>query len=201
MTESGRPLPVVPMPRRSMLWPPPPPGRPEWAWLLQLPPRGWILRQLFLPATRALLEQARIVSVGGGPGYEFAELDRLRPVRARWRYLLIDAQSAMLGHARRRAERRPDRTPPALALGDAVALPIRDGQVDAVVSLGVLCCMTDAGADGAAREAWRVVRPGGFVVLSVPRWRGAADELRHSRLGFVRLAGWRAGRAVFQKPL
>jgi SAM-dependent methyltransferase len=184
-----------------MLWPPPPPGRPEWAWLLQLPPRGWLLRQLLRGATRHLPDGALVVSVGGGPGFEFAELERLRPRAAVWRYLLIDAQGAMLRQATRRAGRRPSSPAPVLALGDAVALPLRNGEVDVALSLGVLCCMTDAGADEAAREVWRVVRAGGFVVLSVPRWRGAADEARHTRLGFVRVGAGRAGRGVFQKPL
>jgi SAM-dependent methyltransferase len=160
-----------------------------------------MLRQLLRPAVRSLPDGARVVSVGGGPGYEFEQLDRIRPRERRWRFVLLDAQAAMIDHAQARAARRPRSAPPALALGDAVTLPFRTGEVDVVVSLGVLCCMTDAGADGAVAEAWRVVRPGGFVVLSVPRWRGTSDEARHTRHGFVRLAGWRPGRAVFQKPL
>jgi SAM-dependent methyltransferase len=184
-----------------MRWPPPPPGRPEWAWLLQLPPRGWLLRQLLRTATRQFADGAVVVSVGGGPGVEFSEIERLRPARVRWSYLLLDAQLAMLAQARRRFAPSVRSPGPPMALADAVALPLRAGTVDAVVSLGVLCCLTDAGADGAARETWRVVRPGGFVVLSVPRWRGADDEARHTRLGFVRVGGGRVGRAVFQKPL
>ncbi|MCI4327532.1 MAG: class I SAM-dependent methyltransferase [Thermoplasmata archaeon] len=189
------------LPRRSMKWPPPPPGRPEWAWLLQLPPRGWMLRQLLRPAALSLPDGALVVSVGGGPGYEFEQLDRLRPPGQRWRFVLLDAQGAMLDHAKARAARRPQFVAPALSRGDAVALPFRSGAVDVVVSLGVLCCMTEPGVDLAVEETWRAVCPGGFVVLSVPRWRGAADEARHLRTGFVRRAGWRPGRAVFQKPL
>ena len=86
-------------------------------------------------------------------------------------------------------------------LADAARLPIRSASVDLVVSLGVLCCLTDEGADRAAAEAWRIVRPGGFLALAVPRWRGAADEARHTRHGFRRVAGTRPGRAVFSKLL
>jgi ubiquinone/menaquinone biosynthesis C-methylase UbiE len=148
-----------------------------------------------------LAEGSRVVSVGGGPGYEFAQLDRLRPSTRRWRYVLLDAQAEMIGHARRRTSRTSPNLPPDLVLGDAVALPLRNASVDLVLSLGVLCCLTDEGGDSAAREAWRVVRPGGHVVLAVPRWRGTADERRHTQAGFVRIAGRRPGRAVFRKPI
>jgi SAM-dependent methyltransferase len=195
------PLPVVPAVRRSMRWPAPPPGRPEWAWLLRLPPRGWILRRLLRPAVAHLPSHAIVVSVGGGPGYEFRELDRLRRDRVPWRYLLLDAQLAMVVLAQRRAAARPSHAFPRLAVADAVALPLRDGSVDCVLSLGVLCCMTEDSVDDAVHEAHRVLRPGGQVVLAVPRWRGRQDEERHTRFGFVRVAGRRPGRAVFRKPL
>jgi ubiquinone/menaquinone biosynthesis C-methylase UbiE len=107
----------------------------------------------------------------------------------------------MVELARRRAANRDRGAGPSLAVADAVALPLRDGSADALLSLGVLCCMTEEGVDEAVREAWRVVRPGGHVVLAVPRWRGREDEERHMRLGFVRVAGRRPGRAVFRKPL
>jgi ubiquinone/menaquinone biosynthesis C-methylase UbiE len=114
--------------------------------------------------------------------------------------MLLDAQPAMLARAKERM-RGPRRPTPAPLLADAVTLPFRDGSIDLVVSLGLLCCLTEAGADAAAREAWRVVRSGGLVALAVPRWRGAADEARHAALGFRRVDGGRPGRAVFQKPI
>jgi ubiquinone/menaquinone biosynthesis C-methylase UbiE len=182
-----------------MRWPPPPPGRPEWAWLLGLPPRGWRVRRLLEPATERLGTPARVVSVGGGPGFEFVELEKLRNGRA-WRTILLDAQRGMIRHAE--ARRARSRAPtPELLLGDATALPFPDASTDLVLSLGLLCCLTDAGADAAAAEAWRVVRPGGFVALSVPPWRGSVDEERHTRRGFRRIGGGRPGRAVLQKPL
>jgi len=184
-----------------MIWPPPPPGRPEWAWLLQLPPRGWILRRLIRPGAATVPDGGLVVSVGGGPGFEFREVERLRPRGVRWRGLLLDAQLAMLTQARRPGRPAARANGPDVALGDAVALPLRDASVDLVLSLGVLCCMTDEGADAAAREAWRVLRPGGYAVLSVPRWRGAADESRHTKVGFVRVGGGRPGRAVFRKRI
>jgi ubiquinone/menaquinone biosynthesis C-methylase UbiE len=180
-----------------MLWPPPPPGRSKWAWMLRLPPRGWIQRRLLRPLTTELGPVATVLSVGGGPGFEVRQLERLRPLSSRWRVVLLDAQPDMLAQAHWRAT--AGLAAPERLIADAVRLPVPDSSVDAVLSLGVLCCLTDAGADGAAKEAFRVVRPGGLVALSVPRWRGAEDDERHTRLGFVRIAGSRPGRSVFRK--
>ncbi|MCI4325713.1 MAG: class I SAM-dependent methyltransferase [Thermoplasmata archaeon] len=180
-----------------MVWPPPPPGRPEWAWLLRLPPRGWMQRRLLRPLTSRLDDRATVVSIGGGPGFEVRQLHRLRPPLAQWRVVLLDAQRGMLDQPQ--WHRPGDTANPDRVLGDAVRLPLPDASVDAVLSLGVLCCLTNDGAHAAAREAWRVVRPGGFVALSVPRWRGALDDERHTRLGFERIAGSRRGRSIFRK--
>jgi SAM-dependent methyltransferase len=61
---------------------------------------------------------------------------------------------------------------------DAVAelLPCQDASVDAVLFTSVLCTVKDAGR--ALSEAWRVLRPGGLVVV-----------LEHVR-GSGRLGGW-----------
>jgi SAM-dependent methyltransferase len=56
-------------------------------------------------------------------------------------------------------------------VADATALPFDDGEFDAVTLFDVLEHIPDDAA--AAREAWRVVRPGGWVIVSSPnlRWR------------------------------
>jgi len=56
-------------------------------------------------------------------------------------------------------------------VADATALPFEDASFDAVTLLDVLEHIPDDAA--AAREAWRVVRPGGWILVSSPnlRWR------------------------------
>jgi ubiquinone/menaquinone biosynthesis C-methylase UbiE len=138
-----------------------------------------------------------VVSVGSGPGFEARQVERLRPTASDWRVVLVDSQRGMLAQTGER--QAPGSVSSDRVLADAVELPLPDESVDALLSLGVLCCLTDEGAERAAGEAWRVVRPGGVLALTVPRWRGRTDDARHTRLGFVRVAGTRPGRSVFRK--
>jgi SAM-dependent methyltransferase len=86
-----------------------------------------------------------------------------------------------------------------LAMADSVRLPLRDGAADAVLSLGVLCCMEDASLGAAVAEVARVLRPGGWLLLGVPRRRGRSDERRVEEAGLVKRGGERPGIAIFQK--
>jgi ubiquinone/menaquinone biosynthesis C-methylase UbiE len=100
-----------------------------------------------------------------------------------------------------RARPHPGR-PEALDLvqADAIRLPVPDQSVDVVLSLGVLCCMTDEAVPLAVAETWRVLRPGGLAVVSVPLWRGDADEPLFRDRGFRRVASLRPGRSLYQRP-
>lgn len=52
--------------------------------------------------------------------------------------------------------------------GDALAMPFADGEFDRVVASEVLEHIPDA--DPAIRELVRVLRPGGTIAVTVPRW-------------------------------
>lgn len=74
----------------------------------------------------------------------------------------IDLSPAMLAHARRRvAESGRD---VALAVGDAQRLEFPDASFDTVVCTFSLCAVPDERA--AIDEMWRVLRPGGLLVLA-----------------------------------
>jgi SAM-dependent methyltransferase len=60
-------------------------------------------------------------------------------------------------------------------LGDALRLPVQTGVVDTVLSSNVLQYVTEP--TSALDEAWRVLRPGGQIILAVPNvWRTDVDS-------------------------
>jgi len=89
-----------------------------------------------------------------------------------------DQSAAMLEVARRRADglgRSAD-----WVVGDAAELPFEDASFDAVVCLFALCCVPDD--ETVLREATRVVRPGGSILLadhirSTTWWLRAAQHV------------------------
>ena len=85
--------------------------------------------------------------------------------------------------------------------GDAADLPLRSESIDVVLSIGVLCCMSDAAVPAAVAETHRVLRPGGLLLFGVPKGRGERDEARWRAIGLERVATVRPGRSLFQKPL
>ncbi len=102
-----------------------------------------------------------ILDVGGGYGY-------LRHfTQGRWQ-LNLDISEVLLGH--------DSGTPK--AVGASEQLPVRDDTFDNVVNIGVLGHVADPAA--CLREAFRVLRRGGRLVVMTPR----ADWLR--RLAFSR---------------
>jgi SAM-dependent methyltransferase len=143
---------------------------------------------------------ATVASVGSGPGFDAARLARrIGPNRIRW--VLLDPQRGMWANPGRvdRAAGAPLRAD--RIQGDAADLPLRAETVDVVLSIGALCCMSDAAVPRAVAETIRVLKPGGYLLFGVPRWRGPSDEARWTSAGLTRCAGTRPGRSLFQKTL
>jgi SAM-dependent methyltransferase len=74
-----------------------------------------------------------------------------------------------------------DRGVPRLIQGSVTHLPVSDASIDVVLSFDVLYCLEAPAEQAAVREMFRVLRPGGFVVINA----AALDMLRgdHSALG------------------
>ena len=136
---------------------------------------GHLLRELDL----GLGPSAEVLDAGCGTGGLIRRLTRVRPG---WRWSAVDRSSLALELARARC---PDAVEWAQA--SVEALPFADGAFDAVVSADVLYHVDDDAA--ALREFFRVLRPGGSVVLNVPAYPwlwSYHDEAVHSRRRYGR---------------
>ena len=108
---------------------------------------------------RALLLDARIprgsriVDCGAGTGRNLDWLQEFGTAVG------IELTPAALAAGRRRGRR--------LVRGTVTALPLADASVDLATSFDVLYCLDDADEARALREMWRVVKPGGAVLINV----------------------------------
>jgi ubiquinone/menaquinone biosynthesis C-methylase UbiE len=103
---------------------------------------------------RRLLEglSGRVVEVGAGHGLNFAHYPA-----AVIEVIAIEPESTLRASAEHAAAQAP--VPVTVLEGTADALPVRDGDADAVVASLVLCSVPDQAT--ALAEARRVLRPGG----------------------------------------
>jgi SAM-dependent methyltransferase len=112
----------------------------------------------------------RILDAGCGTGATLLELARFGAPFG------IDYETAPLSYCRERGIRRA-------AAADVGRLPFRDGEFDLVIATDLLEHLEDDAA--AVHELARVVRPGGWVIVSAPAmrhlWSGHDVALGHYR--------------------
>ena len=127
------------------------------------------VRPLLEDAARTIEgRDARILDCGCGTG------NNLRLLRRYGHAIGIDLTYSGLAYAQRQGERE-------IAQASATALPFPDRVFDIVTSFDVIYALDDQGAAAALKEMYRVMRPGGYLLLNVaalPALRG-----NHSLLG------------------
>jgi SAM-dependent methyltransferase len=130
--------------------------------------------------TMALLERhlprppARVLDIGGGPGAYAVRL-----AGAGYEVRLVDPVELHVAQAREASARRPEAPLAGAEIGDARALDAPDASTDAVLLLGPLYHLPDAGdRRRALAEARRVLRPGGVLAAAaISRFAPTIDGL------------------------
>ncbi|WP_311984647.1 class I SAM-dependent methyltransferase [Parafrankia sp. CH37] len=111
---------------------------------------------------RFLVGQGHVVDVGGGPGTHAAHL-----AGRGYEVVLIDPVARHVEMARARSRSQPQ-APFRAELGEARHLPVPDESADAVLLMGPLYHLVERDDRVAAlREAARVLKPGGDVLVEV----------------------------------
>jgi ubiquinone/menaquinone biosynthesis C-methylase UbiE len=131
-------------------------------------------RRRLVRETIAAAPGERLLDVGCGPGFYLAEL--IETVGPQGSLVGIDSSAPMLAVA---AARCAGHDNIAFHEGNARSLPLTDGDFDAAFSVQVFEYVRDTGA--ALRELYRVLRPGGRVVVwdidwATVSWHSARPE-------------------------
>lgn len=145
----------------------------------------WLPERLVLRRWRARLGAAagrRVVELGAGSGAQ------LPWYVAGAEVVLVEPDAAMAARAARRVGRRAGRA--WVVVAPAESLPLPDAAADAVVATFALCSVADPRR--ALAEAWRVLRPGGVLLLLEHvhvRWQPGRALLTLAAPLWARLAG------------
>lgn len=130
----------------------------------------------------------RGLDIGCGPA--FLTLELARAVGDLGRMTGLDSSPEMREAAAARLAEAGLRQRVELVAGDAARLDFPDGAFDFLVAVQVYLYVADVA--GALAEAWRVLRPGGRIVVVDTDWDscvwGTADRARHLRVMEGRLA-------------
>ncbi|MCI4322483.1 MAG: methyltransferase [Thermoplasmata archaeon] len=175
--------------------------RPE---LLTHPLRRWLA-----PARREvdLLDPQpgeRIVDLGASVGYFDDEiLERIGPTGS-LDLVDIDGENLALYRSRRSPDLRVRYWTTSAAHLDAIPT----GEVDQVLASLVLCCLGDK--EGTLEQAWRLLRPGGRILVTYPRLGAGPLRMRRSRWASLMarhpwqarpvVRGWLVHRWLLEKP-
>lgn len=136
------------------------------------------VEQALTQAFGANIPAARILDAGCGTGGLMRRLERTHP---EWQWTGVDLEPLACELARARVSQSQ------IAQASVTALPFAPASFDAVVSADVLYHLDDDGA--ALREAARVLRAGGLLVVNVPahRWLWSYHDVAvHGRRRYVR---------------
>jgi ubiquinone/menaquinone biosynthesis C-methylase UbiE len=146
-------------------------------------------RQYFFLAQKSIVLQmvdhgpGRLLDVGCGPAVMAGDL-----LARGFDYWGIDASANMIRLGREKLDDHPNAARCQLDIGDAEHLAFADGSFDCLISMGVLEYLISY--PPAIGEMYRVLRPGGTAVISLPQ-RACAY---HYALGVFNLARTMAGR-------
>jgi SAM-dependent methyltransferase len=122
----------------------------------------------------------RVVDLGASVGYFDDEiLERIGPSGS---LDLVDIDGGNL--AMYRSRHGTDARIRYWTCSAALLDPIPDGSADRVLASLVLCCLADK--EGAMEQAWRILRPGGRLLVTYPRLGTGPLRLRRARWASLR---------------
>ncbi len=154
----------------------------EYLKLAEVEDQMWYFRALHAHVRRELAEMKRdaaVLDAGCGTG---GLILRLREAEPAWKFAGVDFMPIACELAQKRCGPDVD-----IRVGSVTELPFADASFDALVSADVVCQVENP--ETAAAEFFRVLRPGGVVVLNVPAYMwmwSYHDDACHTKHRYTR---------------